>query len=74
MSKQLTILINQTAHKIITKVDKYSIVECLNELIDEYRDRLCIHCMGSGNDGFDRQDPPNPYICPNCKGEGICDI
>jgi hypothetical protein len=28
----------------------------------------CDHCGGSGHDGFDREHPPNPYVCGECDG------
>lgn len=31
---------------------------------------ICPRCDGSGIDGYDREYPPNPYICDMCKGAG----
>lgn len=31
----------------------------------------CPQCGGSGEDGFDRCHPPNPYICDLCQGSGL---
>lgn len=27
----------------------------------------CPLCGGSADNGFDRQDPPNPYVCTKCE-------
>ena len=39
--------------------------------INDYNKKTTIECPicdGSGHEGFDREDPPNPYVCSCCDG------
>lgn len=31
---------------------------------------VCPECNGTGEDGHDREYPPNPYVCETCNGTG----
>jgi hypothetical protein len=48
-------------------------IDCKNQIHEGDFDKkiviTCPICEGSGHEGFDREDPPNPYVCQYCDGE-----
>ena len=62
-----------------TKSDVDAIIEIMSIIRRQMPDKeppipanwvSCEYCGGTGEDGFDRCHPPNPYICEKCSGKG----
>ena len=58
-SRIITITLQEVARRIATAIEQL-----------EPEGAVCKRCQGTGYDGHDRCDPPNPYICEDCNGLG----
>jgi len=74
-----TIQLNIEKDGNFTKSDVDAIIEMMTIIRRQMPDEetpipadwvTCEYCGGSGDDGFDRCYPPNPYICGKCDGKG----
>lgn len=51
-------------------MSKYNKDSLILDSGDKVKQGECERCSGTGCDGYDRCDPPNPYICEDCNGTG----